>query len=50
MAKDRNASADEVGGDEATPIWALEDLYPELDNLLSPSGICIQLDHLFALN
>ena len=39
MAKDRNASADEVGGDEATPIWALEDLYPELDNLLSPSVV-----------
>lgn len=39
MAKDRNASADEVGGDEATPIWALEDLYPDLDNLLSPSVV-----------
>lgn len=39
MAKDRNASANEAGGDEATPMWALEDLYPELDDLLGPSVV-----------
>lgn len=37
MARERNGPADAESGDEAIPIWALEDLYPDVDDLLSPS-------------
>ncbi len=37
MAKERNTGADEADSDVATPMWALEDLYPSVSDLLRPS-------------
>lgn len=39
MAKEKNSVADEAESDGTTPMWALEDLFPDAGDLLRPSLI-----------